>query len=131
MDVFFKTVAGVLITVILFLAVSKNSRDISTLITIAGCCAVFVVSIGFFRPVIEFIQKLKGLVGLDNDLVSIILKAVGIGIITEITVMICSDSGNGSLGKSLQILSSGVILWMSIPVFNQLLELLDQILGAI
>lgn len=131
MDVFFKTVAGVLITVILFLAVSKNSRDISTLITIAGCCAVFVVSISFLRPVIEFIQKLKGLVGLDNDLVSIILKAVGIGLITEITVMICSDSGNGSLGKSLQILSSGVILWMSIPVFNQLLELLNQILGAI
>jgi stage III sporulation protein AD len=83
------------------------------------------------KPIIEFIQKLKNLGNIDSDFMRIILKAVGIGMITEITVMICSDSGNASLGKSLQILSSAVILWISLPVLNQLIDLLDQILGAI
>lgn len=131
MDVFLKAAAVVLVTVILYLTVSKQSKDISMLIAIAGCCAVMLAALTYLRPIIEFVNTLKNMIGIENDLVNVILKAVGIGIIAEITCLICSDSGNASLGKSLQILTSAVILWISLPIFDKLLELLDQILGAI
>ncbi len=131
MDVFLKTAAATLVTAILYLAVSKQSKDVSALISIAGCCAILLAALTFLRPIIEFINKLKTMIGFEHELINVILKAVGIGMIAEITGLICSDSGNASLGKSLQILASAVILWISLPVFNQLLELLDQVLGAI
>lgn len=131
MDVFLKASVAVLVTVILYLTVSKQSKDISVLIAIAGCCAVVLAALTYLKPVIEFINNLKSMIGMENELINVILKAVGIGIIAEITSLICSDSGNSSLGKSLQILASAVILWLSLPIFDKLLELLDQILGAI
>ncbi len=131
MDVFLKAAAAVLVTVILYLTVSKQGKDMSTLIAISGCCAIVLAALTYIRPIVEFISKLKTMIGFENELVNVILKAVGIGMIAEITGLICSDSGNASLGKSLQILASAVILWISLPIFDQLLELLDQILGAI
>ena len=131
MDVFLKATGAVLITVILYLTVSKQNKDISTLIAITGCCAIMLAALTYLSQVIEFIKKLKSMIGFDNELINILLKSVGIGIITEITTLICSDSGNASLGKTLQILASAVILCISLPIFNQLLELLQQILGTI
>jgi hypothetical protein len=45
--------------------------------------------------------------------------------------MVCADAGNASLGKVLQILASAVILWLSLPVFTALIELIQKILGEL
>ena len=52
-------------------------------------------------------------------------------LLTEISAAICKDSGNESMGKSLQILSAVAAIWLSIPVFERLITLLDKILGTI
>ncbi len=131
MDVFLKTAAAVLITAVLYLTVSKQGKDISVLITVAGCCFVLFAAISYLEPIVDFIEKLKTIGGLDDDFVNVLLKAVGIGMIAEITGLICADAGNASLGKTLQILSGAVILWISLPIFEELLELLENILGAL
>ena len=57
------------------------------------------------------------------------LKAVGIGVISEIAVLICQDSGNAALGKGLQLLATIVVLWLALPLMQGLLELVQKILG--
>ncbi len=131
MDVFLKVVAGVLTAVILWLCVNKDNKGTSVLLTLAVCTMVISVSAVFLRPIIDFIYKIQFLGDLDEDLLAVVLKVVGIGLLTEISVMICKDAGNETMGKSLQILSSAVVIWMSIPVFERLLTLLDNILGTI
>ena len=56
---------------------------------------------------------------------------VGVGIVTEIAVLICKDAGTESMGKTLQFVSAMAVLWMSIPVFEKLLTLLDRILVTV
>ena len=131
MNDFLKTAACVLTALILWLCLNKNAKDMSVLLTLAVCAMIFTVIISFFRPVLEFIQKIQRMDGLDGDLLSVILKVVGIGIIGEICTLICKDAGNESMGNVLQILSSVVVLRISIPVFEKLLTLLDKILGAV
>ena len=92
---------------------------------------VGVLALSYLRPVIELIDELQAVGQLDSGMLEIILKAVGIGLIGEIASLICSDAGNAALGKSLQLLSSAVILWLSIPLLTQLLELVQQILGEV
>lgn len=131
MDVFLKISGTVLVSVILYLTVSKQNKDISMLITIAGSCMVILAAVSFLKPIIDFTNKVSVTAGLDDTIIRVILKAVGVGIITEITCLVCTDSGNASLGKAVNILASAVIIWMSLPIFDQLLELIDQVLGAI
>jgi len=120
-----------LITVVLCLTLAKQGRDISLLLSVFVCCAVIAVALTYLKPVIDFIRRLQTLGQLDGDMMEILLKAVGIGLLAEITGLMCADAGNASLGKGLQILASCVILWISIPMLESLLELIDNLLGAI
>ena len=131
MNEFLKVTAGVLTALILWLCLNKNAKDLSVLLTLAVCAMIFAVSITFLRPVLEFLQKIQKMVTLDEALLSVILKAVGIGLLGEICTLICKDAGNESMGKVLQVLSSVVVLWISIPVFEKLLNLLNEILGTV
>lgn len=131
MDTFIKTTAGILITLLLCLILSKQGKEFSLLLTVAACSMVAIIIVTFLKPVINFIKELEELGQLDNGMVKIILKSVGIGLLTEITGLICVDIGNASLGKVLQILASVVILWMSIPLFENLIELIKEILQSI
>lgn len=131
MDTFLKATGGILIALILYLILSKQNKDISLLLTVLVCCMVAAVAIGFLQPVFDFIAKLESIADMDKQMLSVIVKAVGIGLLSEIVSLICADSGNASLGKIVQILASCFILWLSIPLFTNLIDLVKEILVAI
>lgn len=131
MDIFVKCAAGILIAVVLVITLSKQDKNISLLLIIAVCCMVFGAAVTFLQPVLDFIKHLQSIGQLNSEMITILLKAVGIGLLAEITCLICTDSGNTSLGKALQLLATATILWLSLPLLNELIELIDNILGAI
>lgn len=128
MSIFLKATAGVLMTVVLCLTLSKQTKDLSALLTMAVCCMVVTAAITYLEPVVGFFEKLQSIGNLDSDMLRILFKAVGMGLLAEITALICSDAGNAALGKALKLLASAVILWISIPLFNSLIELVEDIL---
>lgn len=131
MSIFLKAAAGILLAVIFILILSRQEKDLGLMLIIAVCCMVISAAFTFLQPVKDLLNHLQTVGQLKSDTLTIIMKAVGIGLITEVTCLICSDAGNAALGKTLEFLSSAVILWLSIPLLNELLELLDNILGAI
>lgn len=131
MNAFWQVVAGVLISVVLGLALSKQGRDITLLMSIAVCCMVMLAAVTYLKPVLDFVNQLQTIGNLDNDLLKIMLKAVGIGLVAEIATLICNDSGNSALGKAVQILASVVVLWLAIPLMGSLLELVQKIVGGV
>ncbi len=130
MNIFLKAAAGILITVILCIFLSNDRKDFSVILSLFVCCMVIVASLTYFEPVYSFFSKLQAIGNLDPEMIKILLKAVGISLLTEITVLICEDSANAVLGKSLKIMSSAIILWLSIPLFNSLLTLIEEVLAS-
>lgn len=131
MNIFIKATACVLTALILWLCLYKHTKELSVLLTLGVCAIVLIAAISFIRPITEFISKIQKIANIDHDLLAIILKVVGIGMVAEFSSLICKDAGNESMGKALQILSSVVVLWISLPVFEKLFSLLDKILGAV
>ena len=131
MDVFLKASAGVLVSVVFVLILSKQGKDLSVLLIVAVCCMVASCAFAYLQPVKLFLARLLTIGQLESDTLSILLKSVGIGVVAEISCLICNDAGNAALGKTLQFLASAVILWLAIPLLNELIALIDDILGAI
>ena len=131
MEKFVKVAAGVLVALVLYLVLNKQGKDFAVLISLAVCCMVISALLAFIRPMITFIEKLEQLGNFDHEILQVLLKSVGIGILTEIVSLICADAGNASMGKSLQILASVVILWLSIPLFSRLMDVIQEILVVI
>lgn len=131
MSTFLKAVAIALTGLVLWLCLNKYNKDMSLLLTLAVCVALLMVALAILKPVLDFFEKLQDLGGLDEGLLQVVLKTVGIGLLGEMSANLCKDAGNASLGKALQISATVTILWLSIPVFEKMLSLLENILGAV
>lgn len=131
MDLFWKVSAGVLITVILVLALGKQERDIGLLLTIAACCMAGTAALQFLEPVLNFLYRLQSLAYMEGSILKTLFKLAGIALVAEIAAMLCSDAGCGSLGKSIQLFSAAVILYLSIPIFEELVSLIQDIMGGL
>ena len=123
--------AAVLIGLILSLVISKQSKDMSLLLTLAVCVLVCLGALEFLEPVAELLRELRRLGGLDSEAVSILMKAALIGLLSELMGLICADVGEGALGKALQILSNAAVLWLSIPLLRQLITMVGEVLAEI
>lgn len=129
MALFWKAVAGLLITVVLVLAVGKQEKDLALLLAMGACVMAVMAAFTFLEPVLEFLYRLEQLGDLQTGVLGALLKITGIGLVTEIAGMICQDSGNGSLARGMQLLGTAVMLHLSLPVLETLLELVQTILG--
>lgn len=128
---FWKAGAAVLIAAILALMLDGQAKDFSVMLTIAVCAIVGGVALSYLEPVLVFLQELESTGGMQRDLLGVLLKAVGVGVVSELIGVICTDAGKASLGKSFQMLGSAVILSLSLPVFRTLLAMIRQILGVL
>lgn len=131
MEIFIKTIAGALIAVILSISISKHGKDISLLLTVAVCCMIMTVAFFYLEPVVQFFDKLQTIGKLDAGMITTLFKAVGMGMLSEVAGLICEDAGQAALGKSIKLLASAVILWMSLPILTSLLDLIENILMTI
>lgn len=131
MEKFLQVLAGVLLTVVLGIAISRQNKDITLLLTTAACCMVVTAAAGYLRPVMDLVGELQILGDLDPKMMQSILKAVGICLLAEISALICTDAGNAALGKAIQLLASAVVLWLSLPLISGLLDMVQRIMGEI
>lgn len=131
MELILKVISGTFIAVILYLVTSKYSKEHALVLTIAVCCMIGIAALAYLRPVVAFFDDLQALGSLDTNVMQILLKCTGIAVLTEIAGMICSDAGNGAIGKTLQFLATAVILWLSLPLLQKLMELIEKILVTV
>lgn len=131
MERFLQGTAGILAAVLLWIILSKQSKEYALIVSIGACCLVLILIFRFLEPVVDLLNQLQSIGSLQPEWLSIMLKAVGIGLVVEMGSLICTDAGNASLAKVLQILGTVVVLWLSIPVMNSLLDLLKDILGVV
>lgn len=129
MGLYWKAVGAVMLAVVMMLMLRR--QELGILLGIAVCAMAAMAALDYLQPVKELLDSLRSLGDLDGGLISVLLKAVGIGFLTEVAALVCADSGNGSLGRALQFLGTAVILWMSIPLFSSLLELIQEILNRL
>ena len=128
---YLKTIAGVLIAIILYLILHKQGKEQAVLLSIATCCLIVTVAMGYLSPILSFFKKLQQAGSIDETLFQALLKAVCAGLIGEIVMLLCSDAGNSALGKSVQILTVGVMIWIALPILYELLSLIETILGGL
>lgn len=126
-----KVVVLALIALILNLIVNKQNKDIGLVLSIATCCLILASAASYLEQIIVFLRNIQALGNLNPEFMAILLKVTGIGLLCEISSLICTDAGNSSLGKAIQIFSVVTIIYLSLPLLSAMIELVNSILGDI
>ena len=126
-----KTLSGAILALLISLTLSGIGKNFSMLLGLLTCCLITAVAMAYLEPVTELFQQLEEMIPLDNGLLNCLMKMMGIGLVGEIASMICADSGNSAMGKTLQLLTTIVILWMALPLIQTLLDMIRGVLNKI
>ena len=129
MTSFLQAIGLSFVAVTLAVSLSGKDRDITLLLGVGACCAVLFCAMEYLKPVMDLVRSLQTLSNVDPQILAVLLKAAAVGLISEIACLVCADSGNAALGKGIQILSASVILWLSVPLINELVKILQEMVG--
>ena len=131
MDIYLKVTAGVLLATIVTLVLARQNSDISLLLTILVSCMAVIVTVNYMKPVINFLERLVDVAEIEGEIFRTLLKTAGIGLISQFACMICADAGNQTLAKTLQFVTTAVILYLCVPLLNRILVLIETVLGSV
>ena len=131
MEPFWKAGALALVACVLCLTLRNQDKEYALLLSITACLMVTAITVTYLKPVFVFLKELETLGDLRTDMLSILIRALGVGVASEIASMICTDAGNASLTKAIQLLGGAVILYLSVPMFSALMDLIQKIVGEL
>lgn len=129
MELYFKGAAGILLAAVLGLALQKQEKDLSAVLTAAVIAMAAVLMLRLLEPVTELLRQLEQVGNLRSDALELLLKAAGIGLTAEVAGLVCADAGNAALAKMLRLLGTAAILCLSVPMFTVLLECITEMVG--
>lgn len=105
--------------------------DFSLLLSLLTCCIVMLAALTFFRPVLDFLNRLQALGNLNQDILTLLMKILGVGMTGEIAASVCTDAGETALGKGMLFLANAAIFFLSVPIFSSLTDLLQKMLEGV
>ncbi len=129
MEQYFKGAAGILLAAVLGLALQKQEKDLSAVLTAAVIAMAAVLMLRLLEPVLELLRQLEQVGNMRSDALELLLKAAGIGLTAEVAGLVCADAGNAALAKMLRLLGTAAILCLSVPMFTALLECITEMVG--
>ena len=129
MDTVFRCSGAAMVAVVLILTLRRQSGEMALLLSARTCCMLLFAGLQLLQPVKIFLRRLHSLGNLDSQMTAILLKSVGLALLGEITALVCKDSGNEALGKAMGIVCTAAVLYLSLPIFDALLSILESVLG--
>lgn len=128
MEALIRAAAAGIVGAILISIVRKQSSALALTLSLACCCLLGVSLLSFVRPLVAFADRLRETAGLSNAFLMPLLKAVAIGLITEIAASVCSDTGESSLSRLIQLCGAAAALYCALPLMQAVLELVESLL---
>lgn len=128
MDYILKLTAVCVITVIFSQLLKKNQPEmvliLGTCITIFSLFWIIDIYHGF---VIRF-KKWEYIVDLLNDYIMPLIKCFAISVISQYSVNLCKDAGQGAVASCLEVCSNIAVIWCVAPLFEQIFAIIEDLL---
>ena len=123
----FEAAVIALCAVILSAVLKKTSAEQGILLSIAAVMLIMLPVMGNISP---FVNQIEAMVsGGNSKYIAVLLKAVGISVVGQVTESICRDCGESALAYGVSIASKAAVLLLSLPIITEIFEYLAVILG--
>lgn len=123
MDILVKAAAIAVAGAILGLAVRKNAPEVAIMMTLAILCLLIYLSAGVFRQLVDFVEEMGRLAHVQAPSVGIVLKVVGISILTKIAAVVCQEAGHQATASGVELVGCLSALYIAIPLFETAMDM--------
>ncbi len=124
----FKIVAIGVVGTMCYLFLSSSKSELAPLVLIAtGIILILQVS-GYILTSVNFFKELSSRLGVNSNLLAIVLKIMSISYILEFCISLCEDLGVKSMATKISLSGKLIIFVMAIPIYKQLFDVVLTLL---
>ena len=126
-----KIIGVAFVTALTALLLRSTKPELSFAVTVTGVIVILLFIVDYMKATLGFLTEISGMTGLDNGLIKILLKIVGIGYLTEFSAGILNDFGSNAVADKVILGGKLTMLFLAIPVIKTLLQLMKGFLGLV
>lgn len=118
-------IVGISIFAVIMIIILKNCRpEMALVLSIITGIGIMLYAISKMSSVINVLNDLVSKSGVNTDFLLIIIKVIGIAYIVEFGKNVCIDAGQSSIATKLEMAGKVVIVVLTIPLINSLVNVL-------
>lgn len=122
MDVLKIAFLGIL-TALLYVLIRNIKPEIAPLVILGGAAILLITVSGKLVEVTNGVGEMTALAGLQGENVSVLVKSLGICIVTRFAADICYDNSCSSVGSAVELAGRVGALILAMPMLKSVAEL--------
>ena len=130
MDIF-RIIGVAFITAIMSLLLKSTKPELSFAVTVTGVIVILLFLVDALKNTLNIFMVISQMTGIENGLLKILLKIVGVGYITEFAAGILNDFGSNAVADKVTLAGKIAIVMLSLPVIESLLTLVQGFLKLV
>lgn len=127
----FKIIGVAFIAAISALILKGTKPELSFVITIVGIIIILMFISEMVQETMAVFTSISQIAGVENGLLKMLLKIVGIGYLTEFASGLLIDFGSSSIADKITLAGKVTIVLLAIPVVESLLQLVERFLQLV
>ncbi len=125
---------GLLLCATLLAVVLRAQRpELAVCLSLAAGVLVTGLVLGQLAPLTATLRRLLQAGGFSAEWLTVVLKAAGVCLVTQLTADTCRDAGETALAGKAELVGRVLLLLLAVPLFEQILALVTGMLhkGAV
>ena len=117
-----------LIALVIIIIVKQYRPEFAIYVSLVAGILILFFIMDKLTSVIDLIKSVADKSYINSSFIALLLKITGIAFLAEFAVSVCKDSGEGAIASKIEIGSKVIIIFLSIPIISNLLEIVLKIL---
>lgn len=123
-----KIIGAAFLTAICSAILKSTKPELSFVVVITGMIIILLFILDMIKGSFTVLSEIATMTGLENGVIKILLKIVGVGYLTEFSAGVLNDFNAGSVADKVSLAGKITVMVMALPIISGLLTLLKQFL---
>ncbi len=113
-----KIAAAGIITALLYALVRQIKPETAPLVALGGCAVILVAVAEKFIGASQTVNEMMELAGLEKENVSILMRSLGICVVTQFAADICYDNSSSSVAAAVELAGRVGAITLALPMLQ-------------
>lgn len=119
-----KLVSVAVVCSVICVTVKQIKPEFVPILQISSLIVIFTLCVNSVKNLLTSVSELVGISGVVQDeYILLLVKVLGVALITKFAIEICNDSGNSVLGVAVSLAGKAVILMICFPLLSTVARL--------
>ena len=126
-----KIIGVAFLTAITGILLKSTKPELAFAVTVTGTIVCLLFLLDLLQNSFGVLSAIVSMTGIENGLVRILLKIVGVGYLTEFSAGILNDFGSGAIADKVTLGGKLAIVVLSLPILESLLTIMKGFLALV